>query len=86
MAALHLVNRPTALSACLEVAHPEDGILLIQDAIYAGVNDFDRRLFAIDEDVRARGLQDRLHPSTELASYADFVDLVVAHHPIVSWR
>lgn len=86
MACLHLINHVAALGAALEVAHPQDCILLIEDGVYAAVNPSGRRLRVLDEDVQARGLQGRLHDSSDLATYADFVDLVVAHHPVISWR
>ena len=86
MSALHIVNHAIALSACLEVAHEADSVLLIEDGVYAAVITSNRRLFALDDDVRARGLLDRVQTTTELVGYGDFVELVVSHQPVISWR
>lgn len=86
MPCLHVVNRSVALDACLRVARADDVILLIEDGVYAGVCRHDRPLLAIDTDVRARGLGDRLDSAVSVMTYADFVDLVVAHQPVISWR
>lgn len=86
MAALHLVNRPSALAACLELADAADVVLLLQDGVYAGVREHGRALLALADDVAARGLAGRVAASTSIAGYDDFVALVVAHRPIVSWR
>lgn len=86
MASLHVVNHPSALAACLKVAVPEDTILLIEDGVYSGIHSYDRPLLAIDTDVRARGLSERLDRTVSVKTYADFVELVVRHQPVVSWR
>jgi sulfur relay protein TusB/DsrH len=87
MATLHLVNRPSALASCLETAREEDTVLLLEDGVYAAAaSDIARPVRAIDVDVEARGVSARLHENVTLASYEDFVRLVEAHQPVVSWR
>ena len=85
MAALHIVNRHSALASCLEVAASDDSVLLIQDAVYALTQAPPRVLLAIAEDVRARGLESRLQEDVRLVDYAEFVDLTVTHQPLISW-
>jgi tRNA 2-thiouridine synthesizing protein B len=85
MAALHIVNRFSALTSCLEVAASDDSVLLIQDAVYALTQAPPRVLLAIAEDVRARGLESRLQEDVRLVDYAEFVDLTVTHQPLISW-
>lgn len=86
MATLHIVNRASALASCLTLAGPQDAVLLIEDGVYAGVVPASRQLLALEDDVAARGLLDRMSESVRLVSYAGFVDLVVDHQPIASWR
>lgn len=84
MAALHLVNNPSALQSCVEVSAADDDILLIEDGVYAeqGVA---RILLALAPDVEARGLLERISETTELVSFDEFVTLVETHKPIVTW-
>ena len=87
MATLHLVNRPSALTSCLETARDEDTVLLLEDGVYAAATEQSNRpLHAIDVDVEARGLAGRLRENVTLTSHEDFVRLVENHQPIVSWR
>lgn len=88
MAALHLVNKAAALQHCLSVAAAEDAVLLLEDGVYAAVAALapPRPVYVLAVDVGARGLADRLGEQTRLASDADFVALVVAHQPVVTWR
>jgi tRNA 2-thiouridine synthesizing protein B len=88
MSILHLVNRASALAACLTAAADDDAILLLEDGVYAAIEGLapPRRLQALRPDVAARGLGDRLAAQVELASDEDFVRLVESHQPIVTWR
>jgi tRNA 2-thiouridine synthesizing protein B len=94
MPTLHLVNKSAALAACLRVAAADDSVLLLEDGVYAAAaglepaasrND-ECRLYALQVDVVARGLAGRLAEQIELVSDDEFVALVVAHQPIVTWR
>ncbi len=88
MAALHLVNKAAALQQCLAVAGADDAVLLLEDGVYAVVASLARQrpVYVLEPDVTARGLADRLGKQTNLASDADFVALVAAHQPVVTWR
>lgn len=88
MAALHLVNKAAALQHCLAVAGADDAVLLLEDGVYAAVAALapPRPVHVLEPDVTARGLTDRLGEQTTLASDADFVALVEAHYPVVTWR
>ena len=85
MATLHIVNKPTNLASCLTVAEPADAILLIEDGVYAVPPTTTVSLKALREDVLARGMKSHTADSVTLISYEEFVDLVVAHQPVVSW-
>jgi tRNA 2-thiouridine synthesizing protein B len=88
MAVLHLVNKARALEACLRVAGLEDAILLLEDGVYAAARGVavDRLLHALEVDVAARGLHNRLQGEVQLISDDAFVALVERHQPIVTWR
>jgi tRNA 2-thiouridine synthesizing protein B len=88
MPTLHLVNRAAALDACLAVAAEADAVLLLEDGVYAGTRELapQRALHALEPDVQARGLTGRLAAQVTLVSDAQFVVLVEAHQPVVSWR
>jgi sulfur relay protein TusB/DsrH len=91
MAVLHVVNRPQALASCLGAAADEDVVLLIEDGVYAGVRapaiaEIEHQLCAIDIDVRARGIAERMGERVTIVTYADFVQLAQANNPIVTWR
>lgn len=85
MATLHLVNHHSALNACLEVAAAEDSIVLIEDGVYSALKSSPRSLFAIEDDVQARGLASHINEDTVVIDYTRLVELVAKHQPIVSW-
>ncbi len=87
MAILHLVNRTAALQDCLKIAVADDAVLLIEDGVYAAraPTDTQARVYALKEDVLARGLADRLATGINLVGYEEFVQLASDHQPIVSW-
>jgi sulfur relay protein TusB/DsrH len=97
MATLHIVNGSPdsgALARCLHAASAGDTVLLIGNGSYsADARAFERfrskgRGIAwciLADDVRSRSLMDRLAAGIALVEDDGFVDLVVAHQPIVSW-
>lgn len=87
MATLHLVNKTAAWADCKPLLSPEDTALLIEDGVYAALQapPADAQLLALAPDVQARGLAERLAPSVRLATFEDFVQLVVGNDRVVSW-
>ena len=87
MAILHIVNRAATLGDCLKIAAATDAVLLIEDGVYAGrmQSSTQARVYALREDVLARGLTDRLAAHIYIVSYDEFVQLACDHQPIVSW-
>ena len=92
---LHIVSTsPFAsqtLAQCLNRMAKKDGLLLIQDGVYAltdhrlhpqltGIE----KLFALNEDIQARGLGDAMH-SAEIIDYEAFVALTLAFERTLSW-
>lgn len=86
MATLHLVNKPAGLHACLTCLQSGDCVLLIEDGVYVAVQDHGIPLLALEEDATARAVSDRLSEHCKLVSEAEFVELVVSHQPIITWR
>lgn len=97
---LHTVNKSNlshnALDKCLGVLGEDDSVLLIEDGVYAALNVEKNsarleslidsgRLFVLEEDVQARGLQSRLMAKVVAVNYEGFVDLVVKHQSSMAW-
>lgn len=101
MASLHLVNRSPGesmnLLQCLERAGEGDAVLLLESGVYAAISGSALaarlaealgkvRVFALAEDMSARGIADaELMAGIERVDYRGFVELSLAHSPIVSW-
>jgi len=95
MSTLHIVNQTSshdALSACLRIALGGDSLLLIEDGVYqvsqiaAHPEALKLTLFALQEDVAARGLSlANLPVIITPIDYTQFVELVCQHQRSVSW-
>lgn len=93
MTALHTIHRLEALDAALARLHPEDAVLLLEDAVYAamvGRAEFvplaERALYVLTSDLAARGIaESALAASLTPISMEDFVGLTLRHNPIVAW-
>ena len=93
---LHTVNKsPTeaeALASCLRGAASGSCVLLLENGIYAAIDSArffagreDLQLYALGEDLRARGLLEQVDPAVTVVDYAGFVDLTVRCHGVQSW-
>ena len=85
MPVLHIVSQPAALVDCLHRADPADKVLLIGAAASLAVSYQDRSMAVLADDLGPKE-QGSLAPDMEVVSYADFVDLVIACQPVVSWH
>jgi tRNA 2-thiouridine synthesizing protein B len=97
MATLHLLSRSpfadTSAASCLRLLGAGDGLLLTGDAVYAlqpgsapcaRLRELaDRPLFALAEDLQARGLQAPEFVSA--VDYAGFVELTLRFERVNSW-
>ena len=98
--ALHTLNKSpqhrALLDACLNAINAGDALLLLQDGVYAALRtDQNTRLFAdsvsgvtlfaLQEDLLARGLTGHLMPNFTTIDYAGFVELACLHSKTVSW-
>ena len=97
---LHTVNKSpfehSALETCLRYARQGSSVLLIEDGVYAAVQDTTVAqqmqnslqrvtIYALKPDVEARGMQNRVLDGVRLVDYEGFVDLVVEHSAVQSW-
>lgn len=101
MSTLHTVNKSpysnSSLSSCIKICSTLDVILLLEDGVFGGLASTNEskplqklslsgvKVFAINADVKARGLTDKLLPFIELIDYNSFVQLSIEHHRIQSW-
>lgn len=98
---LHTVNKSpferNTLDSCLRIAKPGSAVLLIEDAVYAALNEgehankissrmSDLSFYVLGPDVNARGLANKpLIDGLTVVDYSGFVDLVTEHDAVHSW-
>ncbi len=96
---LHIVNKSSfernSLKSCLNTIDDTSIILLIEDGVISAANNVnsymladlaaDSRVFALQEDIDARGISSKVADNIKLVDYAGFVDLVVEQGTAVSW-
>jgi tRNA 2-thiouridine synthesizing protein B len=101
MAMLHLVNKSpferNALESCLGHAKKGASVLLLEDGVYAAMNNtkfadkmlsamHDLAVYVLDPDLKARGMdQGKLIDGVKAIDYGNFVDLVTEHDNVQSW-
>ena len=53
-------------------------VVLIKDGVYLDIAPVqDKKIYAMDEDVKKRGMEDRLKDQAEIIGYEQLVDLVL---------
>lgn len=94
---LHTLSRSpyhTDLDAMLRCVLPRDALLLLQDGVIAALaqgNVVARLLalgipvYALQEDVNARGLAEQISTSILLVDYTEFVRLTAQHAVQLAW-
>lgn len=96
---LHTVNKSSfernSLQSCLNMIDDSSVVLLIEDGVICAANNTSSsmladlaaqgRVFALQEDIDARGISSKVADNIKLVDYAGFVDLVVEHGTAVSW-
>ena len=100
MAMLHIVNKSpferNALSACIRLAEEGSSILLIEDGIYAAMQNTSvadqvstasgLKFYVLGPDMKARGMnEDKLIDGINVVDYGGFVDLTAEHDIVQSW-
>ncbi|HKM97973.1 MAG TPA: sulfurtransferase complex subunit TusB [Buttiauxella sp.] len=94
---LHILQHSpfqTDLESMLRCVKIGDELLLIQDAVIvalSGTKAFDLlcaapiSIYALQEDIEARGLTAQISTSIGKVSYTDFVRLTVKHEQQITW-
>jgi tRNA 2-thiouridine synthesizing protein B len=97
---LHIINKSpfqtSTLATCLRMAQPGNALLLIEDGIYAATVGSATeahirqacttlKVYALQPDMDARGVTDKLIDGVTLVDYAGFVDLTAEYATSHSW-
>ena len=95
---LHLVfkspSQSSGLAECLAIAAPDDEILLLEDAVITTVKDNHwqlcleakkDRIFVLEEDLKARGLENFVMDGIKSIDIQGFVELTEKHSTQISW-
>lgn len=101
MSTLHTINKSpythNTLASCLKICTERDGILLLEDGVFGAIASAPGadeiqiliqhgvKVFALVNDVKARGLEEKSAPNIELIDYNAFVQLTLTHRCIQSW-
>jgi tRNA 2-thiouridine synthesizing protein B len=100
MNTLHIVNRsptqPSAMDRCLKFSSKKDSLLLIEDGVYfalpstlskikQSLNTVDITLYALEEDLVARGIHKQIDECIHIITYDGFVELTTTHNKSSSW-
>ena len=101
MSTLHTINKSpytdNSLASCLKVCAENDGILLLEDGVYGtlssapGAEDLQVlikrgvKVFVLINDLKARGLEEKLAPDIKPIDYNTFVQLTIDHRCVQSW-
>lgn len=85
---LHTINKPPALLKCQELIQSGDTVVLLENGVNLALGELpakDVTWLAIEADVRARGLGDRLPPTVGCVDYAGLVELSATAEQICNW-
>lgn len=96
---LHTVNKSpfthSCFNDCLALCCNNAGVLLIEDGVYAAINNnlsselisaHDHlRFYALKADLLARGLIDSINPNVTVVDDQGFVELCVHYDSVQSW-
>ncbi|MFM2622046.1 sulfurtransferase complex subunit TusB [Vibrio owensii] len=91
---LHIIKSVAALDDAMALYSDseQDDVLLIEDAVYAANPQhkaFSKvkgpSVFALQSDIEARGMSNRISPSIEVIGYAGFVELTAKQAKSLTW-
>ena len=97
---LHTVNKSpfekNSLDSCLSVAASGSAVLLIEDGVYGAIEGSvasDKvkaamesvTIYALESDVKTRGIAGKVIEGIKLVDYAGFVGLACEHSKVNSW-
>ena len=97
---LHTVNKSPflhkALDSCLRTAKDGSAVLLIEDGVYGALKGTEyssvveaamksKKFYALEEDLKARGVHDSVLNGIQLVDYKGFVELTTQHSAVQAW-
>ncbi|MEL7293177.1 MAG: sulfurtransferase complex subunit TusB [Pseudomonadota bacterium] len=89
---LHIIKSVSALSEAVRLCQQHDELLLIEEAVYAAIPQHSafhqlkkRSVFALKNDLDARGIPHRISPSIDVVDYVGFVALTVKQDKSLTW-
>ncbi len=101
MSTLHTVNKSpfsqNTLSSCIQVCAKQDAILLLEDGVFGAMRgspcaeeltaliENGIKVYALEPDVKARGINEKMLEKIVLTSYNEFVQLSLNHRSVQSW-
>lgn len=100
MSILHIVNKSpyerNSFDSCLRMAKKGAGLLFIEDGIYAAQNSGNANanlkvaagsltVYALQPDVTARGMDNKIDAAVTLIDYDGFVKLTTEYDNVQSW-
>jgi tRNA 2-thiouridine synthesizing protein B len=101
MSTLHTINKSafthTTLNSCIQVCSPNDGIILLEDGVFGALTsapyaqelsrliNAGNMVYALECDVQARGLGEKIRRDIATTDYQGFVQLSIDFKRIQSW-
>lgn len=101
MSTLHTINKSpythSTLISCLKICTEHDGILLLEDGVFGaitsapGSNELQVlslqgvKIFALINDIKARGITEKLASNITPIDYNTFVQLTLKYRCVQSW-
>ena len=81
---VHTINKSDIWPSCSELFTQDDELVLLEDGVYLALDKVSKAC-AIQADVEARGLLDRVPGSIRLIDYPDFVRLCTQAEKVCAW-
>ena len=94
---LHTLNKTgDCLLRCLSMASQDDAVLLIEDGVYAAIDNSANQFtwtslptgmscYALVDDLAARGISDKMLAQISPVDWALFVSLTAEYDKVISW-
>jgi tRNA 2-thiouridine synthesizing protein B len=101
MGTLHTINKSpfshTTSLSCFHICSEHDSILLVEDGVLGSMQSSPYieeintliekgvKIYALESDVKARGLEQKIHPYIIITDFNGFVQLSIEHSRVQSW-
>jgi len=91
MSQLHTINNRNDWQLCYPLLNDGDSVVFLENGVYCCSEpdftwpDAELKIFAIHDDVAARGLLASLPKDVHTIYYKDFVEICCQHDKVVNW-